>query len=502
VFRHKWQRHWPWAALCLLFLVYRFAWINGTGLWLDEGNSYGVSRSLSAAMRDRNGAAYFVLLHVWKVLFGGGEFALRSLSVAVDALGFVLFVFICREMALSRRATILAALLYILMPANVVTAQNVRQYVLWNLLQLALWWTVWRSVVARTKSEAVSLWILCQLLFFLSLESHRYTGIYVLGLLLAVCVTTKWDKKLATLFLPWIPITIFSSRYFTAKPVSLDFVIQTATPLYREWGPLFPLGALIIDPRWNYLLMHPGFHAAVGALAFAFWAFGIHRHCRKGHLKESVWLVCMLLPLFILTVLPMRSYPRLLQPMVPVFCIGFAIAFASFLEEKRAAFRRIAICFGVIVAAAFLQTGYKIKRRVLQDFRAAVGNLVDTQPPDTLMITVPQYAYAAARYYAGDHRLLMGFSGTPQDTLSLAGTLPAFEFVELIVLTGHRDAVSNATLDEIGQTHIPTEHWEFAGVVVDRFKRRANLPTVPKSEACKNWRDGCYYWESWLPPEP
>jgi hypothetical protein len=502
VFPPKWERYWPWAALCILFLVYRLVWINGTGLWLDEGNSVGVSRSLSSAMRDRNGAAYFVLLFVWKTLFWGSEFALRSLSVAVDAVSFVLFIFICQQMALSRRQTFLAAFLYIVIPPNVVNAQNVRQYVLWNLLQMALWATIWRATtpLVKPKTEAVLVWALCQVFYFLSLETHRYTGVYALGLVLAAGVRTKWNKKLIALFVPWIPLTILSSRLFTERPVSLDFALEASAPLYREWGPLFPLGALIVDPRWNYLLTHPGFHGAVGALAFAVWAFGIRHHYRKGHAKESVWLLCLLLPLFVLALLPLRSYPRLLQPMVSVFCIGFAIAFVSWLEAQSAAVRRSALVLGLIVAAVFLQTGYKIKRVVLQDFRAAVGNLVDTQPPDALMITVPSYAYAAARYYAGEHRLLMGFSGTPEDTLSLAGTLAAFEFIELIALTGHRDEVWKLALNTIGETHVPTEHWEFAGTEVDRFKRKATVSTVPKSEACKNWQGGCDYWESWAPP--
>ncbi len=500
----KWERYWPWAVLCLVFLIYRFVWINGTGLWLDEGSSYGESRFLSAAIRDRNGAAYFVLLFCWKLLFWGGEFALRSLSVAVDSLSFVLFLFICRQMALSQRAIFLAALLYILIPANVVNAQNVRQYVLWNLLQMALWWTVWRATttveapaVAKPKAEAVLLWFQCQLFYFLSLETHRYTGIYALGLVLAAGVTTKWNKKLAALFVPWIPLTILSSRCFSQKPVSLSYILEASAPLYREWGPLFPLGALVIDPRWNYLLMHPRFHGAVGALALAVWALGIRHHYRKGHTREAVWLSCLFVPLFIVTILPLRSYPRLLQPIVPVFCMGIAITFTSLMENRSVAIRRVAVVLGLVVAAVFLQAGFKIKTQALQDFRAAVGNLVDTQPPDTLVITVPQYASAVARYYAGEDRKLIGFTGTANDTLALARTLPAFEFVELIALIGHRDDVWKATLEAIGQTHIPTEHWEFAGIEVDRFKRKATVPTGSKSEACNQWERGSSYWR-WM----
>ncbi len=505
----KWERYWPWAALCISFLIYRFLWINGTSLWLDEGSSFGVSRYLSAAIRDRNGAAYFVLLFCWKLLFWGGEFAVRSLSVAIDSLSFVLFLFVCRQMALSQRAIFLAAVLYILIPANVVNAQNVRQYVLWNLLQMALWWAVWRATaafetpsVAKPKGEAVLLWFQCQLFYFLSLETHRYTGVYAIGLVLAAGISTKWNRKLAPLFIPWIPLTILSSRYFSQKPVSFNYILEASAPLYREWGPLFPLGALIVDPRWNYLLMHPYFHGAVGALAFAVGAYGIHHHYRKGHTREAVWLSCLCVPLFILTILPLRSYPRLLQPIVPVFCMGFAITLAALMENRSVVIRRFAVVLGLVVAAVFLRTGFKVKTEVLQDFRAAVGNLVDTQPPDTLMITVPQYASAVARYYAGEHRMLIGFTGTATDTATLGLALPAFEFVELIALTGHRDEVWKATLDAIGRTHIPTEHWEFAGIEVDRFKRKASVPTGSKSEVCKLRAAGCPYADEWSAPAP
>lgn len=479
MFPPKWQRCGPWAALFLFFLVYRFAWINGTGLGIEEGNSFRVSHSFSSALSDGSGAAYFVLLFFWKSLFSGSEFALRSLSVAIDAASFVLFLFICRQLSLSQRQLIVAAILYIVFPPNVVNAQGVRPYVLWSLLQMALWCTVWSATAsptqAMTQARAVGLWLLCQVLFFLSLHTHPYTGVYALGWVLAAGTKTKWNKRLVLWFWPWLVFAIFSSRSFTEQLVS-----------YREWGPLFPVGALIVDPRWNYLLKHPLYHGAVGAAAFALCALGVRHHYQKGHTQESIWLVCLLLPVSILTLLPWPSYPALLQPTVPVFCIGLAIAFASWMEARSVAIRRGALVLGWIVAGVFLKTGYQIKREVLRDFRAAVGNLVDTQPPETLMLTVPHYADAVAKYYAGENKMLRGFSGTADDALSLAATLPAFEFVELIVLTGQWDDVWRVTLDTIGQTHVPTEHWEFAGVEVDRFKRKPSVSIVPKSEASQD----------------
>lgn len=125
---------WDGAVVLLLALAARLYRLSGQSLWADEGNSAAQAlRSLPEIARhaaaDIHPPLYYWLLHLWVRLFGTGEAALRSLSVAAGLVG------VWATWAWARRTGgagvgFLAGLLAVLSPFAVAYSQETRMYML------------------------------------------------------------------------------------------------------------------------------------------------------------------------------------------------------------------------------------------------------------------------------------------------------------------------------------------------------------------------------------
>ncbi len=151
-------------ALSLLILILLLAFalrvhlLGAQSLWNDEGSSYvQATRSLADIARfaalDIHPPGYYWLLHVWRILTGDTEFALRALSAFASLLS-VAVAYALGKRLYGALAGLAAALFVALNGFSLYYAQEARMYAL-----LALWGAAgfWALVGLLTAQRAVPL---------------------------------------------------------------------------------------------------------------------------------------------------------------------------------------------------------------------------------------------------------------------------------------------------------------------------------------------------------
>ena len=126
------------GLIVLLAAGLRFYRIDAQSLWYDEGNSARIAERsiqliLEGAAGDIHPPLYYLLLSLWRSVFGASETALRSLS-AVSGIGLVALAWGLGRRLFGIRAGLAAAALLAVSPFAVYYSQEARMYAL-----LALW---------------------------------------------------------------------------------------------------------------------------------------------------------------------------------------------------------------------------------------------------------------------------------------------------------------------------------------------------------------------------
>jgi len=159
------------AAVVLVLLVaagcfLRFFRLTEQSLWYDEGVSLEFSEGGSASevldsleetqTSERYQPLYFVLLYLWRGLFGSSEITLKSFSAILGALALVVFAFVARTV-LDERARAAAVGFMALSSFAVYYSQEVRPYSLLLLLCVVHWLLIGRLFRAETPAQRKTL---------------------------------------------------------------------------------------------------------------------------------------------------------------------------------------------------------------------------------------------------------------------------------------------------------------------------------------------------------
>jgi uncharacterized membrane protein len=146
--------------LMIIALVVRAWGISRTNLWLDEANSWAVTRlpwsKMFANLRSSPvGPLYFLLLKPWVLLFGDSEAALRAPSLIAGIL-VIPVTYAIGVRLLSRRAAMLGALLVVLSPLHLYYSQEARMYMLLTLLAgiCVLAYACWRDAITAPEGRS------------------------------------------------------------------------------------------------------------------------------------------------------------------------------------------------------------------------------------------------------------------------------------------------------------------------------------------------------------
>jgi uncharacterized membrane protein len=214
-------------------------------MWLDEAYSAITARKTLAGIgaalaHDAGPPLYYVLLHLWRAVWGESELALRSLSV-LFALGTTLLVYRLAASHLGRGNARIAASLWAVHPLAIFYAGEARNYTLFAFLFLVLvsalcdptarsWWKPWVA-----GASAIALIYTHNLGWFAVAAAALATGlVYRQGilnrrfLLALVAVLSS--------YLPWIPI-------LQQQLQNSQKTIGWMSLFWAPWAPLLSVGA-------------------------------------------------------------------------------------------------------------------------------------------------------------------------------------------------------------------------------------------------------------------
>lgn len=234
------------VLILVLAAALRFYRIDAQSLWNDEGNSARMAeRSIGliveGAAGDIHPPLYYLVLNVWRDLFGSSEAALRGLS-AVFGLITVAFTYLLGRRLFETRVGLIGAFLAAVNPFQIYYSQEARMYMM------------------LTAIGVVATYILVRLLDFWSLRPRihiphrRYYVVYVLAMgaglythyafpfvfVVHFVIVLAWSFyrpggkpshmggwlplaiASSVLFLPWLPIAIRQIGGWPSQAVSID----------------------------------------------------------------------------------------------------------------------------------------------------------------------------------------------------------------------------------------------------------------------------------------
>ncbi|MGQ0744609.1 MAG: glycosyltransferase family 39 protein [Acidimicrobiales bacterium] len=255
----------PWPLLAagglVLVLGALARFLSPSALWLDEALSVNIATlplgEIPGALR-RDGAPplYYVILHLWILLFGSGDVAVRALS-GLFSLGAVPLVWLAARRLGGPQAGAAAALLLASSPFAVRYATEVRMYSLVVLLAACAMLALiaieagggWKAHVALGASVG-------------ALLLTHYWALYLVAALAMVLAWWWWNGRRigralisvavgSAALIPWLPVLWFQTRHtgtpWASPPKAralLDTVIEFAG---GYWDPGLGLGLIYLS---------------------------------------------------------------------------------------------------------------------------------------------------------------------------------------------------------------------------------------------------------------
>ena len=300
------QRSWVLLALILLAAGLRFYRIDAQSLWYDEGNSARIAERsvrliIEGAAGDIHPPLYYLLLKLWRTMFGSSELALRGLS-AVCGIATVAFTYLMGREWFNRRTALFAALMVALSPFAIYYSQETRMYALLALAAAASTW-------ALTPVLKEPRWSIGRMTIYVVATSvGLYTQYAYPFVMLAqgVCFGLAYGRRLwgnglaryvsanvvaLGLFGPWLPIALRQIRGWSVAAQPYEF--WSALLECLRW---ITLGRTLPQTEATMPML---LYAALGLLAFvAVRAKSTDDHA---HLKFAWYaLVLLALPLALL----------------------------------------------------------------------------------------------------------------------------------------------------------------------------------------------------------
>ncbi len=216
----------------------RFLGLGNESFWYDEGYSVFFSEGgpldvvRATYGQENNPPLYYILLSIWRTLFGSSDIAIRSLSAAIGC-GLIWVTFIAARQFFDASTGVLAAALVCLSVFQIEYSQEARAYALLAVLSTASMY-YFGKLWSDTSLHTTIPYVLCSALL---LYTHVF-GVFILAAqnvywltLLNRPLGKRWrwtwlylQAATIALFLPWIP-----SQIEVALVVQVAFWIRSPT---------------------------------------------------------------------------------------------------------------------------------------------------------------------------------------------------------------------------------------------------------------------------------
>ena len=399
------------VLLLLVFLAFtlRAYRLGHQSFWYDEGQSYyfahqdSLGAMLDVISESDHPPLYFLFLHLWMLLVGRSEFALRFTALFWSVL-LVPLVYLLGRRAFGPREGITAALLMAISPFHVWYAQEARMYTLATFLRLL---SSYLLLSALQKGRR-SLWLAYTLAALAAPYAHLYAcfillfqGLFVLlwawrnrlqGPFLRAWLLSQVGIGLG--FLPWVGIVLREyAGNATYWPGILDmkrFLLDTVVAFSA--GLTLPLDRAAWTATAFLLAL------GVGCVSLALQRSEPHR--QQGFSLVLLYLMVPTLTALVISYHHPKYAPRYLLLVTPACYLLAAKGLVTLQAYRRWAGLAV-ILFTVILAGAIqsLYNNYCGEEYARDDFRAVLGYIEANAWEDDAIIIVGGHAYPILDYY-------------------------------------------------------------------------------------------------------
>lgn len=422
------------VAITLLGFALRAYHLAGQSLWYDEGFSVYLAQKSLAEISARTAAdiqppLYYYLLHIWMLISGHSEFAVRFASVVCSVLTVPLVYLFARRL-LTPALGVLAALLMAFSPFHVWYAQEARMYALVTMLGVLSCWLLLRALadVERRQRTSPLLWLLLVLVNIAAVYSHYYAFFLVAFQVVFLALCWLWHSRprpslwgglvaeAATVlaYLPWAGFAL--NRYaadesYWQGALSLDFVRKTFLA-FAAGHTLFESQAQAVAA--GYLAL-----ALIGAGAL--WAMRRPRspQASNGSVQAAsaylsgrqacvfllLYVVIPFVLLYVLSALRPKFNPRYLMLASPPFFVLVAAGISGLWLLRRPVLRLLAVAglvFVLATSAWALTNMYSNRVYVRDDVRSVAAYIQQQRQPGEAVVLVSGHMFPVAAYYGID----------------------------------------------------------------------------------------------------
>ena len=318
----------------------------GNGLWRDEAYSYfDVTTPTLGAMfehiwwTESNPPAFFVLLRGWTELFGVSEVSLKMLPLVWSAGAIAATYALARTCASESTALGAAFLLAVSTPA-ILFGTDVRPYAMAQCLT-AVDVALYVRAISRGDPRSLAAWVVCSIVAVFT----QYISI----LLLAALALATWLFRRA-LVVSWFTIAFgfcaVALAFVSWMPTFLHHV-AAGEPWSRSYGPIGRLGFILAALAWTcpssthlpeLIGSSASFVVSMMVFVFAVDAVAV-RHRRGPSLPDvSAFASPLVATTAILSCVFVSAIGylqiRYIVPLLPLFVVVYADAFARLLERR------------------------------------------------------------------------------------------------------------------------------------------------------------------------
>ena len=449
------------AALAGLTFVLGLVRSGNKSIWFDEAVSADLaSRTMRGLLpeitgRDPNMAFYYLLLNIWRRLFGDGEVALRSLS-ALAAAGAVGALYVLGTHLFGRRTGLFAAVLLACNAFLIEYAQMARGY---TLLTFLVTLSCWRFVV-ELERPSLGGRVVYVLVSALAVYTHYFAALVLVAqfsALLALrrrfAITPGRVAVAVTLVALCVPAVVFARAGGTARiswipPLSY---LSVPTAIVKLAGRSFVLAALF------------GF-----SVAWATWQLAASWRLKRD--VEGPWrlgfvLAWLVIPFAIAIAVSFRRPVLLAQYLIvclPALCLLTGVALTG-LKPARVGTALLALT--VVISAVRLVELYRTDG--LEDWRSTERYLSRAIQPGDRAAFFPRFAGKPYEYYA---RRNGRAAGSPWDNAGVDSTRRVWLVIRDSDALRRSDELSRLRA-ELGAGRRRTERARFPDISVELFER-------------------------------
>lgn len=422
------QWHLAVMALVVIAFALRAVALEGQSLWYDEGvSAYLTTLPWDALTRwtadDIQPPLYYYLLKLWCTAAGRTEGALRWPSVLFSTLTVPLAAVLGQRL-FSRRAGLIAGLLFALSPLYIWYAQEARNYALLMFLTLLSSTLLYSAWVGKSARKGWGIWLAYALATSAALYIHYFAWFMLVFHGLFVVLVWRIERRPAKAllhptaswglvglsFLPWLPFLVTRYRVdesYWAGTLKLGEAL-------RKIAVSFTLGETVLEDV--------GWRLALGFLILAAICVVI-LIIAGGNRKHFVLFLLLYLtvPVAGVLILALRSpkfTPRYVMPSSAALWLIFAGGIEAFWRRRLRVGRAFSIVLTLMACVCLLYplAGFAYSDRNLYtdpaftkpDFRGAARYLAANRGDNEAVILVSGHMYPIFDYYLpGTERLLL-----------------------------------------------------------------------------------------------